>query len=319
MVLHVLLLGVLGPLWPWLASAPPRGDARPVTLLIEVPEPEEELEELLEEPEVTGQIVETPPPEEEERPDEADYLAEHDNKVEQETRVEEVRINPEVVADSYSEEDQIQFEDLMDLNVTDPSTGAQVGNDKFDPDRDGALAALPSPFTLSNKDGLQRPVPAATTSADLAGAPQNDLLDEELGTSVNLNTKEYLGATYWNLIKRMVNFYWNQNLDNLPRSVRYVKSSYTTQVVFTLTGDGALESIEIVEESGLPPLDDALVQAFRMAGPFPNPPEQLIAPDGRVYGPLSSFTVSVGQARVPYVGVDPRSGVQFPGILKAPR
>jgi len=318
LLLHALFLGGLAPLWPWLSEPPPVGKAHPVTLIIEVPEVEE-LEEPEEQLEYDGQIVETPEPEQEERPLDSEYLAEHDNTVEEETRVEEFRINPEVLADMYSTEDQIQFEDLMDLNIMEPSTGAQVGNDRFDPDRDGSLASLPSPFTLSNKDGLQKPVPAATTSAQLAGAPQNDLLDEKLGRSVNLNTREFLGATYWNLIKRLVNFYWNQNLDNLPRSVPYSKPSYTTRVAFTLTGDGALESIQVVDESGLPPLDNALIEAFRMAGPFPNPPEQLIAKDGRVYGPNSAYTVSIGQARVPYVGVDPRQGVQFPGILKAPR
>jgi hypothetical protein len=29
--------------------------------------------------------------------------------------------------------------------------------------------------------------------------------------------------------------------------------------------------------------------------------------------------VQVGQAQANYQGIDPRSGVQFPGILKAPR
>ena len=86
----------------------------------------------------------------------------------------EVRVNPEVVADAYSEDDQVQFEDLMNLNVTEPSTGAQVGNERFDPDRDGSLAALPSPFTLTNKEGLQKPVPSATTSKGRHTRPPSD-------------------------------------------------------------------------------------------------------------------------------------------------
>jgi hypothetical protein len=67
----------------------------------------------------------------------------------------------------------------------------------------------------------------------------------------------------------------------------------------------------------LPEVDNCVVEAFRLAGPFPNPPEQLIGADGRAYLPDFGFTVEVGQARSPYMGVDPRSGVQFPGILKA--
>ena len=41
--------------------------------------------------------------------------------------------------------------------------------------------------------------------------------------------------------------------------------------------------------------------------------------DGRVYLPDFSWTVEIGHARAPYMGVDPRGDVRFPGILKATR
>jgi len=319
-VLHVLLLGGLQPLWPHLQADPASVDAVPVRLIVEQPEePEEPEPPAPPEPELDGQLVDTPPPEDQERPEDSDYLAEHDRTVPEETRTKRFRINPEVLSPEYSEDDKLQFEDLMDLNVTEPSTGAQVGNDRFDPDRDGRLAALPSPYTLTNREGMQKPVPASTSSQSLAGAPNNDLLDEKIGTAVNLNTRKLIGATYLNRIRRLVNFYWKQNLDNLPASIRYARPSYTTVVVAVLDGNGALESLDVTIESGSDPLDNAVVQAFRIAGPFPNPPEQLVAKDGRVYLPDMSWTVELGQARAPYMGVDPRAGVQFPGILKAPR
>lgn len=320
LVLHALLLAVLEPLWPHLQPEPPEVSATPVTLLVEVPEEEEEPpEEEPEEPDLSGQIVDTPPPEEEERPDDYDYLAEHDNKVVEETRSEKFRINPEVLAPEYSEDDELKFEEAFDLNVTEPSTGAQVGNDRFEPDRDGRLASLPSPFAVTNRDGLQAPVPASSASSSLAGAPNNDLLDEKRGDAVRLNTRELLGATYINRIRRLVNFYWDQNLDNLPGSIRYARPSYSTVVVAVLDSNGALESLEVTQASGSDPLDNAVVQAFRIAGPFPNPPEQLISKDGRVYLPDMNFVVNLGQARAQFMGVDPRSNVRFPGILKSPR
>lgn len=319
-VAHVLLLGGLQPLWPHLKSSTDAVDAVPIRLIVEEPEePEAPEEPDAPEPELDGQLVDTPPPEKEERPDDSEYLAEHDQKVEEETKTKRFRINPEVLSPEYSEDDKLQFEDMMDLNVTEPSTGAQVGNDRFDPDRDGRLASLPSPYTLTNREGMQKPVPASTSSQSLAGAPNNDLLDEKIGRSVNLNTRALIGATYLNRIRRLVNFYWKQNLDNLPSSIRYARPSYTTVVVAVLDGNGALEALDVTIESGSNPLDNAVVQAFRIAGPFPNPPEQLVAKDGRVYLPDMSWTVELGQARAPYMGVDPRAGVQFPGILKAPR
>ena len=288
-----------------------------MSLVLLEPEPEQIPEPAL--PEYRGQIVDLPPPEIEEIPPDADYLAEHNQMVDEETRTERYKVNPEVLSNEFSRESQLDFEDLMDLNAVDPSTGAQVGNDRFDPDRDGNLASLPSPFAITNREGLQKPVPASHKDQSLAGAPNNDLLDEEVGRAVNLNAKEFLFAPYINRIRRLVNFYWQQNLDNLPTGIRLAKSRYETVVNVTLTLDGVLEQIAVDTESGSPPIDNCVMEAFKMAGPFPNPPEQLISPDGRVYLPDFGFVVQIGHAQAQYHGVDPRAGVQFPGILKSPR
>ncbi|MCB9669355.1 MAG: TonB family protein [Alphaproteobacteria bacterium] len=294
---------------------------RPVRLVLieKPPEPEKEEEEEEEEPELDGQIVEVAPPLEEEKPKESDYLAEHDQVVEEETKVEKVTVNPELLAKTHSEEQQVQTEDLIDLNVMEESTGARVGNDRFDPDRDGALASLPSPWAVTNKDGLQKPTIASHANAALAGSVQNDLIDERSSDELNLNTKKYLYAGYINRIRRVVNFYWNQELDNLPSSVRFSKNRYTTVVNVVLDADGALEIIEVTTPSGSEPLDEAVVSAFKLGSPFPHPPEGLVEKDGRVYLPDFGFDVNLGVAQNRYQGIDPRAGVKFPGILKSPR
>lgn len=316
LLLHVFTLAGLAPYWSTLTKAQDQGKPIPVTLVIAPPEQKPKEEEKPEVPK--GQVVDVARPKVEKRPDQARFLAEHDQTVDKETRTDRFRINPKVLSDRYSKKDQLQFEDLLNLNIHEPSTGARIGNDRFEPDRDGSLAALPSPFTLTNRQGLQRPVPASTTAQDLSGAPNNDLIDAPKDDRLALNTKAWLGASYINRIKRLVNFYWSQNLDNLPPSVRLSRPSYTTGVYVVLDGDGALQEIEVTRKSGVGPLDNAVVEAFKIAGPFPNPPQQLIAKDGRVYLPDFNFTVEVGQARSRYSGVDPRQGVRFPGILKSP-
>ncbi len=271
--------------------------------------------------EIDGQLVEVAPPDREHHPTEADYLSEYDISVPEETRSERYAINPEVLAPSFSKEQKVKADQAEDVDATDPGLGAKVGSqvDRFDPERDGRLATLPSPFQRTNRDGNDKPVPASLADSFLAGAPQNDLLREKVGPRTQLNTKEYLYASYLNRIRRLVNFYWQQNLDNLPRSVRLSKPQYTTSVKSVLDADGSLEIVSIVSESGSSEIDDCVVRAFRVAGPYPNPPEGLVEKDGRVYLPGMSFTVELGIARAQYQGVDPRAGVQFPGILKAPR
>ncbi len=306
---------------PYFAQDLSKKKSRALRVVRIEPPAEKEDPDLPEEPEpdMDGQIVEIAPPEVQEKPEESDYLAEYDQTVEEETRTERFEVNPEVLAKVWSEEAKMETEDLVDLNVDKPSTGAQVGNHRFDPSRDGALASLPSKWTDSNKEGPQDPVPAQHRDASLAGSPSNDLLKEDVGDMNNLNTKEFLYAGYLNRIRRLVNFYWQQNLDNLPSSVRLAKPAYTTDVHTILNAQGQLEYIEVVANSGSEPLDDAVVRAFRLAGPFPNPPEGLVEKDGRVYLPEMGFTVQVGVARVRYQGIDPRAGVQYPGILKSPR
>lgn len=292
-------------------------DATPPTVdPDETPETPEEEEKKLPD----GQIVETPPPEEERIPLDADYLAEHDASVPEETRSERYRINPEVIADRWSEESKYQMEDAADVGATDFSTGASVGSPSdLDAGRGAPRSALPSRWAVSNKPGVAAPVPASSRTESLSGAPQNDLLDEKNGDRVALNTREFLGAEYINRIRRMVNFYWDQNVQNLPNSVVLSRSQYLTEVAIVLDGSGALESIDVTHESGLGAVDGCVVEAFKIAGPFPNPPAQLVSKDGRVYLDDLGFTLQVGRAHLEYQGIDPRAGVQFPGILKSPR
>ena len=194
-----------------------------------------------------------------------------------------------------------------------------MGNDRFDPDRNGILSAIPFPTAVTNHEGNTAPIESSTDAVIVAGAPNNDLLKEDRGDAVSLNTKEFKYAGYLNQIRRLVNFYWQQNLDNLPSTIRLSKSSYTTVVKVTIAADGTLDAVLVAEESGSPPLDNAVVEAFKIAGPYPPPPDGLVEGDGRAYLPDMHFTVTLGQAQNHYQGIDPRAGVQFPGILKAPR
>jgi outer membrane biosynthesis protein TonB len=280
------------------------------------PEEEEEEEEIMPD---SGQIIEIAPPEDETPPEEAEYLAEYDSTVPEETKVDRTEVNPEIVAPVYSEEQRYEQQDLLDMNVDKESTGATPGQETFDLDKHGSMASLPSAWTVTNKLGLQDPVPSSHKDAFIAGAPQNDMLLEKRGDKVAVNAREFIYAGYLNRIKRLVNYYWKQNVDNLPSSVRLAKPRYFTEIKAILNADGALELIEVTHESGSSEMDNCVEAAFKLAGPFPNPPEGLIAKDGRVYLPDMGFTVTLGQAHNQYQGIDPRAGVQFPGILKAPR
>lgn len=293
---------------------------RPDVILPDPMEEEEKPEEEVKPKDPNGQIVEIPKPVDPTVPTKSDYLAEFDNAVEKETRTNRFKINPDVLANQYSEESKYQMEDLLDVGASDASTGATAGGSTDAHAGEGPPRSLvPSQWAVTNKEGIAAPMPSSSRTQALAGAPQNDLLREEVGDTVSLNTRQFYGAAYLNRIRRQVNLYWHQNLDNLPSSVRISKSHYYTGLDVVLTSDGALENLTVTTSSGSEQLDLCIVNAFKTAQPFPNPPEQLISKDGRVYLPDFGFDVSVGHAEMPYQGVDPRAGVQFPGIMRAPR
>jgi TonB family protein len=317
--LHAVALVLLEPVF---SGARPDSDtlrSKPVELVVTLPEPPPAPP--VEEPPMVGQIVDVAPTDNPKRPDEARFLAEHEQSTERETRTEQFRVNPEVLHHEFSAEDELQFEDLTNVDAVDPSTGAQVGNDRFDPDEDGALAALPSPFQITNKDGLQKPVPASHKQSLVAGAPNNDRLDLDASDRLALNANKIRFANYLNRIRRLVNFYWSQQLHSAPGAARSQlnKPMYETAVFVILNSAGRLESIEVTRTSGSSYMDGAVLRAFEVASPFPEPPPQLIAKDGRVYLPNFDFTVTMGRPSAAFQGIDPRAGVQFPGILKLNR
>jgi len=271
------------------------------------------------EPEYRGQIVELPPPEDESVPIDAEYLAAVDHRVEDETRTERVSMNPEILAPQFSEEQKAEAQDVVDLNMTKRSTGATVGNRRFDPSVDGSLAAVPSPWRQTNRPGPADPIPAASLDARLSGAPQADRLDEEIGDRVALNARRYPYEAYMRRIRRQVTFWWEQRLDNLPSGLRLSKVTYVTGVEVVLDNAGALKLIRVIEQSGSEPVDRAVVAAFELAQPFDNPPSGLIDDNGEVHLPVFRFEPIFGVGEARYEGIDPRAGVQFPGILKSPR
>lgn len=279
------------------------------------PEPEPEPEK-----DPAGQIIEIAPPKDQTPPKDAEYLAEYNSSTDKETRTEAFRVNPEVLANMYSREDKIAMEKNVDVGATEKSSGATVGGLDMPENGLGApRSAIPSPFTYTNKPGQEAPTIGSTGDAMIAGAPQNDRLNEALGDRVSLNARQLIGADYLNRIRRLVNYYWVQNLENLPPGTVISKSSYRTVVEVVMSDDGLLESVIVTVNSTSEVVDRCLTDAIRVAAPFPTPPEQLVSRDGRVYLPDFDFEVNFSHARNQYQGIDPRSGVQFPGILKNPR
>ena len=308
LLLHLLLFWVLEQMWTSIYT-PTQLDEKSFRITYKRPPPVEIKEK---EKDASGQIVDVVPVNKKE-PIKSDKIAEENSSVEKEQQTREKAVAPEIIAPTFSEEKELQLEEAEDINMTEPSSGATAGVRAPKPKADGPLMSIPSQFMYTNKKGMERPTVASSTQSQLAGAPSSDLLDVEYGKRLELNTKAYRFASYMNQIKRLVNYYWNQNLKNLDDPLHLNK--YTTSLEVVINDNGSLNSIKIIQTSGHQGVDNSIVEAFHLAAPFPEPPELLVE-NNKVLLPHFVYELNVQRGAPSYQGIDPRANVRFPGMLK---
>jgi protein TonB len=126
----------------------------------------------------------------------------------------------------------------------------------------------------------------------LSGAEvsQNDdyLKDVAAGAETLLRTREFVYYSYYNRIKSKLRQHWEprikEKIVKILRKGRRIASvnDKITRLVITLDKEGELVRIQVKNASGYNDLDDAAIEAFRAAAPFPNPPSGLISGRGEV-------------------------------------
>ncbi|MEZ4872817.1 MAG: energy transducer TonB [Bdellovibrionales bacterium] len=121
-----------------------------------------------------------------------------------------------------------------------------------------------------------------------ASAQDDHLKDVSVGMETVLSTREFLYYTYFNRIKDKLRQRWGpkvrEKVTNMVKRGRHIASTQTriTKVIIVLNAQGTLVNVKVIGESGVIDLDDAAVEAFRSAAPFPNPPRGMVGKDGHV-------------------------------------
>ena len=112
--------------------------------------------------------------------------------------------------------------------------------------------------------------------------------DLDTGMETMLSTKEFVYYSYFARIRNQLNQYWSdkvrQKISELYKKGRMIASSddKITKCLITLDTGGKLLKVQIIGDSGVHELDEAAVEAFRAAAPFPNPPKGMVDPDGTI-------------------------------------
>lgn len=120
-------------------------------------------------------------------------------------------------------------------------------------------------------------------------AATSDYLKEiKPGAQTLLNTKEYAYFSFYQRVRRQLEQFWEPGLrkrlkDMFDRGRQLANDQeHTTRLTVTLSGEGTITRIQVEGTSGLLDLDQAAIDAFNKAGPFPNPPKGMVENDGTV-------------------------------------
>lgn len=103
-----------------------------------------------------------------------------------------------------------------------------------------------------------------------------------LGDFTQLNTVEFKYYGFFHRIRQKLEQFWGQSLkekaDALYKSGRRLPASdmYTTALMITLDENGQIVKVQVKSSSGVRELDDAATESFNKAGPFPNPPRDML-------------------------------------------
>ncbi len=114
------------------------------------------------------------------------------------------------------------------------------------------------------------------------------LKDVEKGMETMLTTREFVYYTFYARIRRQLNQHWGgkvrEKLSKIFKEGRSIASNEdkVTKLLITLNRTGQLVKVQVVSDSGVRDLDQAAVEAFQEAAPFPNPPTGIVDPDGTI-------------------------------------
>lgn len=111
----------------------------------------------------------------------------------------------------------------------------------------------------------------------------NDYVEEvTLGDFTHLNTVEYKFYGFYHRIRQKLEQFWGKSIQEkaeaIFRSGRRLPASENliTSLQVSLNEKGEIISVKILGASGVKELDDAAIESFNQAGPFPNPPKELL-------------------------------------------
>ena len=210
----------------------------------------------------------------------AKFLSEKNNTVKKETKAKPGEKFHNSKKSSIAGQKQPEQKETQQQTKSKKSKSQDAKSDIFDNSFDA--------FSSMNKKEEKRQLARAGNNSDLASTTNDNLEKIESDLMTRLNTKEYRYFGYYSRIKSQLNQWWvpkvQQKFTKMLRQGRTIASedNKITKLIIYLDDSGKLVKVQVMAESGIKDLDDAAIEAFRSAAPFPNPPKGMVDKDGLV-------------------------------------
>lgn len=138
------------------------------------------------------------------------------------------------------------------------------------------------PFAKAAKEYTE--AKAGTKSGDNSRSisSTNDYLEEvPLGDLTELNTVEYKYYGFYHRIRQKLEQFWGRSIqetaEELMQEGRSIASEdHITSLIVVMNSQGKIIEVTVRGSSGIQEFDEAAIRSFNEAGPFPNPPRDLI-------------------------------------------
>lgn len=113
-------------------------------------------------------------------------------------------------------------------------------------------------------------MPHSSELASLVDQGYQQYIDDELelGDRIDINTTEYRYMGYFTNMRKAIELVWNYPIDAARKGMQG-----DVQVEFVISKEGNISRVKIVRSSGYKLLDDAIIEALRLASPFSPLPE----------------------------------------------
>lgn len=175
---------------------------------------------------------------------------------------------------------------------------------KAAPKKRGALSLSDlGGFTLKDLDSIEKEIEDSLKEAEQLAAQNNEMAkgiesgklnvrglaanndhveDIPLGEMTNLNTTEFKYYGFYHRIRLQLEQHWGSTIKDKARAIYRsggrvpASESMITSITVTLDNKGRILDMRIDGTSGIRELDQAAIESFNKAGPFPNPPKGLL-------------------------------------------